>query len=375
MDSTFYDTSWTLHTLNTTSPSTSALQSLHDKNLATLAERLHQSHTNQRARNRRLIPSYNRTYDAVDGDEEEDSEDERTGALRNCTWSSIPTGDAEDDGGDLEAQRMELVHEKVTHKFILLARRQRRLGAQRAGRSNQDEDSRRANTILLLSKSTPTTFKHIVSFLQDELDTGARDHDAPATPLKLSGTALQACFHGFIAALASLSPCGVSTSSHRDDGRRPVDVNVEEILGAVKVTVTFGIVVAQAGLKSLEIDLPANSVKGLLSARNGSNPRMDGEERPGTLLALLAAQIEARTGLRLPVASEEARQEEDDPILRITKLTCAAFALSGDGRLKFSSKALGAVRGSTQGERMVGRAQEEMLGRILEFAGQQQQGA
>ena len=375
MDSAFYDTSWALHTITTASPSASAMQSLHDKNLATFAGRLHQSHASQRARNRRPIPSYNRSYDAVDGEEEEDSEDERTGALRTCTWSLVPTGDAEDDGGGLEAQRIELVHEKVTHKFLLLARWQRHPTAQQSGRSNQDAAPQRPNTILLLSKSTPTTFKHVVSFLQDELDTGARHQDTPATPLKLSGPTLQACFHGFIRALASPPPSGTSASSHHDDVRRWVNVNVEEILGAVKVTVSFGTVVAQAGLKSLEIDLPANSVKGLLSARNGSNPGMDGEERPRTLLALLAAQIEARTGLRLPVASEEARQEEDDPILRITKLTCAAFALSGDGRLKFSSKALSAVRGSAQGERMVGRAQEEMLGRILEVAGRQQQGA
>ena len=365
MDPVFYDTSWTLHALTTSSPS--ALQSLYDKILATLAARLHQSHTVQRSRKRRAFSSGSYAYGAS-GDEEEDSETERTGALRTCTWTTTPifSGEGEIDAGDLDAQKIELVHEKVTHKFILLAQGRRRHQHPEKGIGN--DNSQRTDTILVLSKSTPTTFKHVLSFLQGELDTNARNHDTLATPLRLSGTTLQACFHDFIAALAPLSPSSMLSSLHRGDSSDPVEVNVDEILGAIKVTVSFGTVVAQAGLKSLDVDLPANSVKGLLSA-----DRVQKGQRPRTLLALLAAQIEARTGLRLPVAGEQEREAEDDPIMRITKLTCAAFALSGDGRLKFSSKALSAVRGDMRGEKVVGRAQEEMLGRILGTAEQQQQ--
>ena len=145
---------------------------------------------------------------------------------------------------------------------------------------------------LLLSRSDAAHLSHLTAFL-----------GASSTPLRLSG----AFVYGAVRAYAAAVPAGA--------------------LGNVRVTVGFGAPVAPA-LRTLEIDVPAALVG-------------------GDVLDVVARRVEERTGMRLAL--------DADGVVRLARVTCAAFALGGEGRIKVVARG-------------VREANEELFRRILDEA-------
>ena len=350
MDDTLYDASWTLYSIHSTSQSYITLPTADSTRQSRLATQL------RSYLDRTKVPT-----------DPYDSEAERTGTLRDCTWTSL-----QKDAG----QKIELVHDKATYRFLLMSGRETVSGKPRLS--------------LLLTKATAAIAKKFTGFLLDTFQ-------GTLAPLKLPSALLQEALHAYLSTLGAEFPSDSTPSL-----RQPT--TIQSIIGNLKVTVTFGAPVAPH-LKTMDIDIPPDSVTKLLqqiekakqednsTRRNRTNGQRNGGNESAntdtTLLGLLAELIEARSGIRIPITTTNptasstgttspspstnatttnaAPSPNSEQILRISKITSAAFALSVDGRLKFAAKAVQSAVGEAA-ETLVRMANGEMLERIVRAA-------
>lgn len=472
MDNLLYDTSWNLYSISSASvglrtlldPSTPA-------NSASDKETLDKHNNAFRQSLGRKRPRY-----------EEQEEKDKIGGLRMCTWSrlhpvtsssisqpdsearkqpSIRTGqkrkhpagpdreDIHDDStpGSTTGVVISILYDKTTYRFVLLTassttelpttkkartKQTTRSSPRTRTQETQSSDTEK-DTILLLAKCNPATFKALTTYL----DTTFAVSETNICPLKIPAHFLQRTLETYMSSTyEELTTTAVRTHSR---GRAPSSsANFKSIFGTLRMTITFGPPVAPK-LKSLDVELPSETV---LTALNEPRRSFDSDDdnNNNKVTAVVAEWIENRTGLKLPLTSsamavahypvssrdddnhgdaekENRRPSSQDqqqhdtsekettstderttttttteslaapppppPPMRLSRIMSAAYALSSEGRLKFSAKAMELCE-QDQGDdedgviddqhNMVRKANQTLLQAMLQEAGRQRAG-
>jgi hypothetical protein len=405
MDDTLYDTSWLVHSISRPTdslaqlfdPTSSTPQSLKEYQIA-LAEHAN-SFRDTLTRNR---PRYER-----------EEENDTIGDLKTCTWAPYNKdnvsaragvkrkpidGDARRGNGDshLHGVVISLLYEKSTFKFIICAGSSNTSRRPRTGvRSRRTSVSlHEAETPILLAKSSPAALRALTTYLCDKFSLEG------IYPLRLHtgsmsrATLLQNSLEEY---LATLYRYLVQEGSNRDAIDEPL---FKATVGQVRMTISFSEPVAPS-LKSLEIAVPPQTSLALfekIHRHQEEAPELEPPDRASPLMKCLSDILREKTGLSLavltrdepevmidepnrpgksrPVAISNKTQSDPDADsvgnapMRITRVSTAAYALSADSRLKFSSKAVEMV--DRQGEMNIVRcANQDLLQRILEEAARQ----
>lgn len=265
-------------------------------------------------------------------------EGERTGQLRECLISQVwPHHSTSDEVQDRRCLGLliETRYQKTAYQVLLLARRS----------LSTDECPLTA----ILYKASQSNVRNIKDWLDYKFAIPS------AAPLQLHQDLLPRMCSSY---LAVLTEPWAAASDYRDALRQ---ATLKQALGNLKLTIAFsgttGTEIAPK-LKTLDLDLPSETINALLEKTRQRSAMFD-TMRP-TFLAELARAIHEKTGLKLPLSGSlsadagldnrnitgtgEAGQEDRNltssriPPLRVTKITCAAFAVSIDGKLKFASK-------------------------------------
>lgn len=117
---------------------------------------------------------------------------------------------------------------------------------------------------------------------------------------------------------------------------------LKDTIGTLKLTVSVSEPDIAQNLRTIDIDVPANTLHQLLKSTTINNDGDSSSTFPApadqSFLTSLQTHIHARTGLILPLANSTQDPLPQSP-LRLTRISCSAFALSAEGRLKLSSKA------------------------------------
>lgn len=242
-------------------------------------------------------------------DELNDDRD-KTGQLRECTITKIHSDTVQ--SRRVLGLLIELRHQKTTHQVVLLARR-----AQTAGKFP---------VVAVLCKSSQVNLRRVKAWLEKEFFL------PQSFALELSSEMLAKVCSQYITQLATLE-------AGEDDFDALRMATVKQVVGTLKVTITFSAGVA-ADLKSIDLDLPSETIDVLLKKVKSS------EDAGSAFLEEFQAAIRQKTGLRLPVNGRTVRAGNSDdestniaePPMKISKITCAAFAISIDGRIKFASR-------------------------------------
>ncbi|RVX75895.1 hypothetical protein B0A52_00252 [Exophiala mesophila] len=271
----------------------------------------------------------------------------------------------------------------------------------RIGSHNQDLQSvtntnTNTKTILLLAKCNPSTYKSLTTYL----DTTFSIPDTCITPLKPSAQFLQYTLETYISSTyKELTRHGYDNDDEGDSGdkslRTPLrSANFKSIFGSLHMTISFAPPVAPK-LKSLDVELPSETLLIALNEKHNQNRRDDSDgdgdgdddnKIDRQVTTVVAQWIENRTGLKLPLTQQKAMtieenkshddvgkenrtpdfHEEDTaekqpskevvaadetntttnsplptvPPMRLSRIMSAAYAISSEGRLKFSAKAM-----------------------------------
>lgn len=242
-------------------------------------------------------------------DELNDDRD-KTGQLRECTITKIHSDTVQ--SRRVLGLLIELRHQKTTHQVVLLARR-----AQTAGK---------CPVVAVLCRSSQVNLRRVKAWLEEEFSL------PQSFALELSPEILAEICSQYITQLATLE-------AGEDDSNALRMATIKQVVGTLKVTITFSAGVA-AGLKSVDLDLPSETIDVLLKKVKSS------EDAGVAFLDELQDAIHQKTSLRLPLNgkivnagnSDDGLTNISEPPMKISKITCAAFAISIDGRIKFASR-------------------------------------
>jgi len=287
-------------------------------------------------------------------------ESERTGQLRECHISQIwPHSMALDVMQERRCLGLsiETRYQKTTYQVLLLARRSLSI----------DECPLTA----ILYKASQSNVKHIKDWLDYKFGIPS------AGPLQLPQDLLPRMCSSYLTVLTENGTVEDNTNVLRQ-------ATLKQALGNLKLTIAFssatGTEIAPK-LKTLDLDLPSETINSLLE-KTRQIPGAHDTIRP-TFLDELARAIHGKTGLKLPLngslsadagldnrqvtGTREAAQDGKDltiasePPLKVTKIMCAAFAISIDGKLKFASKPIENAEVVGYQEKVVRSAYWQML--------------
>ena len=345
MNDSLYDTSFTLYAVSDASPQYQKLPQCDQANFNVHAEALRQHLSTKR-------PRY-----------ESEEEREKIGALRACRWTIIKRHAGQkrkrgrdDDSDDLdpttttedapiEGIAITLTYDKATYKVILYS------ASDSPDPTTSPQPPKRRHKPkpnplpLLLTKSNASLTRHILTFLTTTFSLSI-------TPLKLPPNLLQQSLQTYITSLwTSLQ---IISNTHTQSPR----ILLRDTIGTLKITIATNTAHPKGediakGLKSIDVDVPSETLYQLL---NSSTPpshagSRESDTTTASFLVGLRDHIRERTGLILPLppaagageGSGENGTEGTELPLKVTRISSGAFALSGEGRLKMSLKAVEAV--------------------------------
>lgn len=379
MNSTLYDTSYTLYAVSEPSARFRDLVLCQQGALRGYERDLQDYVNNKR-------PAY-----------ENEEEREKIGGLRGCNWVPLKRYAGQkrkrgrDDDGDemdsyqsmgsndvpVEGVMAMLTYDKATYKFVFYAATTQQSVQPKSTKSSR-KDKNTNPLPLLLMKSNASLSRHFVAFLENTFN-------VTVTPLKLPATLLQQTLQQYITFLyGSLQP--VRSLQFTESILRDTIGNLKITL-ATNIAHPNGPEIAK-GLRSMDIDVPSETLHQLLAAptAKATNGRSSATAANTTtsFLVGLCDHIHEKTGLILPLPpltttngnhgtdSTANEREEDEPPLKITRISTSAFAISSEGRLKLSSKAveaLDAVEGLGSGEEnLVRLANVGMIDEVVQEA-------
>ena len=403
MEDTLYDTSWTVHSILKPTPSLSRL--------LCLPASTPQARNQHRDRLASHAESFQRTLGKERPRYEREEEKEQLGGLKQCTWTQLHHAldddqqpdvrvggkrkrDAHDDEQlECDGLLVSLFYEKKTYKFIIYTTSSRSNAASKRSRiatsSHQSKNpADRPETAILLSKSSPAALKSLLEYLSGTFSL------TNIHPLKLSTTFLQTSLEKYL----TLTTLSLWTAYADNATRRD---KLHRVLSTLKLTISFSAPIAPS-LRSIEVAIPAQTVsqhyKHVLAAKE--------EDRPAAFMGALAGWILNKTGFHIapPMQSDDlGRKKENeqqigtvDPSpelreaspapdrvaetvvektkgpMRISRISNGSWALSMDGKIKFSMKAVDVV--ADAGDEMgscVKRANADMLAGVVEEARRQ----
>ncbi|KAJ6096311.1 CENP-A-nucleosome distal centromere subunit CENP-L [Penicillium sp. IBT 16267x] len=302
--SQLFNTSWTLHRLSPLHHKKDCESLLNNQAaLNTYATRLRDQLTGD------VLAGLHSTASAADDDALS-----KTGALKECKWRSISAGsstrdaalDRRDANVSFPGILVTLEYENIAYKAALLAELES---------NSQLDPPREGSTFLplLLTKCPNALRQTFISFL-------SANFDAYCAPLRLSSAFL----------------CkGLETSVNElrtglgDSGANEI---VEEVIKELQLTLAFSAMIAPA-LRTLNVSISRASLTGFLSNGNTTSRRTLKQKLDSPLIANLSTYLETHLAMQLDLTGSSKNQAAKQHV-RLSKISCAAFVLGGEGRMK-----------------------------------------
>ncbi|RMD42471.1 hypothetical protein DV735_g2688, partial [Chaetothyriales sp. CBS 134920] len=326
MDDSFYSTSFSLYSLSLpTPPRLRSLLSADDTTLKSRSKDFYES---------LISPSQRPVYEL-------EEEKARLGSLRSCNITKLPLQ---------QGVVLAIVYDNVVYKSIFYS----------------CHSSPQLSIPLLLVKATSSLtrrlFLHFAEFFHLPSD---------PEPLKLPPAFLLSAVQKYIVSLR--------TSLDAVEENESILSLLRDIIGVLKITITVnggsadGAAIVK-NLRTIDVGINAETLYQLLEQsipnRPGPQSKRRGEIPRITFLDSLQHHIRDRTGIILPIATENTEDPSlasnaDDALLanaaplRVTRVQSTSFAIGMEGRLKFSSRPVGmmdSVPGLTSGDENVVRA-------------------
>ena len=306
MDSASYlqlfNTSWTLHRLSPLHHKKDCESLLNNQAaLNTYATRLRDQLTGD------VLAGLHSTASTADDDALS-----RTGALKECKWRSISAGSSTRDASNRRDANtsfpgilVTLEYENVVYKAALLAE---------PHYSSQRDSPREGSTFLplLLTRCPNALRQTFISFL-------SANFDAYCAPLRLPSAFLCRGLETFVDELRTGS------------GDSANDI-VEEVIKELQLTLAFSAMIAPA-LRTLNVSISRASLTGFLSDENSSSRRTLKQKMSSPLIANLSTYLETHLAMQLDLTGSSKNQAAKQHV-RLSKASCAAFVLGGEGRMK-----------------------------------------
>lgn len=359
-----FSTSWTLHRISPLFHSKQCTTNLLDdpSSLRTYASRLRDTLTGDVLRGVQLSTVIGTTTASGTLDEAL----AKAGALEECKWSVIPTWahwneeqsllEDEDEGPLLSPDQCAgimiiLEYENITYKAALLC-------GPDGYRDQESEEGAVTHLPLLLTRMPNALRQEFISFLSTTFDTRV-------SVLRFPSSFLAGQLEGYLGILNRVSRSRLGTSSEL----------IERVIKETQLTLAFPPPISPA-LKTLDVLLPRES----LSAFHKHGSSQESSETPSSpFLSMLSEYFSTHLAMKLDLSNlqnSKTPSESTSPFVRLTKLSCGAFVLGAEGRLKLLSNP-GRVMFLNHGEdeedevededvedrekRLVWRANEELL--------------
>jgi hypothetical protein len=247
----------------------------------------------------------------------------KTGALKNCLWHPIsPQSSLRDDAprsrdAAFSGILVTLEYDNIIYKAALLA-------------ETSTSNERKGSTSLpLLLNRFPTVLRQtFLGFLSANFDTYV-------SPLRLPASFLCAGLETYVDTLRS-QPGATET--------------VEDVLKELQLTLSFASSIAPA-LKTLNVSVSRTALADFLRDSQPVPKRSLKQKLRSPLIANLGSYLETHLAMKLDLdgsSNQFAKQH-----VRLSKITCAAFVLGGEGRVKL----VVAAAKDSDGEDSAGRAQ------------------
>lgn len=234
----------------------------------------------------------------------EDDALSKTGALLECTWqpiSTVPRGPS-DERASFPGILVTLVYENIAYKAALLAD------------PESEEDSPSGSTFLplLLTKCPNALRQTIITFLSSSFDTYC-------APLRLPSAFICSGLEKFVDELRARS----GTSSYNE--------MAEDVVKELQLTLAFSAAIAPA-LKTLNVGIARASLGDFLREENTTKRTLKQKLR-SPLIPNLTSYLETHLAMRLDLDGSSSDKVARQHVL-LSKITCAAFVLGGEGRMK-----------------------------------------
>ncbi|CEL07603.1 hypothetical protein ASPCAL10760 [Aspergillus calidoustus] len=275
-----------------------------------------------------------------------------TGALNSCTWEPITSlsflspQSVEDDDEDAQPVGILITfgYEHITYKAALLANpsispsdtsqkgKQPQRG--RSKRTPSTSSSTSTSLPLLLTRLPKALREQFIAFLSSNFDTCV-------SSLRFSSDVLCDLLQSYV---------GNLTSAEGGSGGEGADsVLIEDIIREMHLTLSFAPPIATS-LKTLNVSIPRETIASFLRTTTGSSPAGDGTENSGRrVLSGLSAYLQKHLAMELGLELGDGGVTLSSGYVRLTKIACAGFVITGEGRIKVVGKV--AQEGEDEGTR------------------------
>ena len=246
----------------------------------------------------------------------------KTGALTECTWQSISSSRDEGSGRRASAPfpgiLVTLTYENIVYKAALLAE---------PGPNSRRGSARSGSTFLplLLTKCPNALRQTFISFLSSNFD-------AYCAPLRLPSAFLCTGLETFVDEL-------------RARAGDLADDTVEDIVKELQLTLSFSALIAPA-LRSLNVGISRASLAGFLKNGENASNRTLKQKLRCPLIPNLTSYLETHLAMQIDLDGSSPDQLAKQHV-RLSKVSCAAFVLGGDGRMKL---VVDSTRSENQGQ-------------------------
>lgn len=228
----------------------------------------------------------------------------KTGALKNCLWQPISPQSSLRDEAPISRDTafpgilVTLEYENTVYKAALLAD---------ASTSNERKGS---TSLPLLLTRFPTALRQtFLSFLSANFDTYV-------SPLRLPSSFLCAGLETYVDTLRS-QPGAAQT--------------VEDVIKELQLTLSFSPSIAPA-LKSLNVSVSRTALADFLRDSQPAPKRSLKQKLRSPLIANLTSYLETHLAMKVDLDGSSTQVFKQH--VRLSKITCAAFVLGGEGRVK-----------------------------------------
>jgi hypothetical protein len=276
---------------------------------------------------------------------EEEEEREKIGSLRDCRYTFLGATATQ---GEPHGFALELVYDKITYKFLFYSTETPGSKAQAKGKRKQGPAD---PPYLLLVKASAAITTRFFGWLAEHFK---------AAPVTIT---LNFSSPNFLPLVLSRYVASIVVGHTAIADEHSLLDFLRDTIGAMKLSVAVSDPEAEKSLRSIELDVPPETLFQLCSPNSSANSFIDD----------LRKHVHARTGLLLPFSdaayAEDESTERFEPPLKLSRVSCGAFALSSMGRVKFSRKAVDAVDAvpslGSGAENVVRRANQDLLERLM----------
>ncbi|KAJ5723253.1 CENP-A-nucleosome distal centromere subunit CENP-L [Penicillium malachiteum] len=333
-----FNTSWTLHRLSPLHHKKDCEALLDNQSaLNTYAGRLRDQLTGD------VLAGLQATASAADDDALS-----KTGALKECKWRSFSTNSSSRDASVSDRRAppasfpgilVTLEYENTTYKAALLAE----------SSPSSQRPSRAGSTFLplLLTKCPNALRQTFISFL-------SANFDAYCAPLRLSSAFLCSGLETFVDELRT----GLDSATSDDI--------LEDVIKELQLTLAFSAAIAPA-LRTLNVGIARSSLAGFIHEGTNTSKRTLKQKLRCPLIPNLTSYLETHLAMQLDLDGSSPNQVAKQHV-RLSKVTCAAFVLGGDGRMKLVADATRSGDERTGKDEAAHRASEALLHAVISKA-------